>query len=95
MSTPSYSNIEMWLFELAEGNLSPDQIAKLDLFLLQNPELDIDRDMWELAKVNPENHIYKEKEKLFKRKPIGLYGLVGSLVLLLFIFVGYSSFYYI
>lgn len=95
MSTPSYSNIEMWLFELAEGNLSPDQIAKLDLFLLQNPELDIDRDMWELAKVNPENHIYKEKEKLFKRKPIGLYGLVGSLVLLLFIFVGYSSFYYL
>ena len=49
MSNPSFSNIDRWLFELNEGNLSPEQVHQLKVFLLQHPELDIDKNMWELA----------------------------------------------
>ena len=52
MSNPSFSNIDLWLFELAEGNLSPEQIERLEMFILQNPDLDFDRDVWEMAKAN-------------------------------------------
>ena len=49
MSNPSFSNIDLWLFELAEGNLTPAQIEQLEAFLMNNPELDVERDMWEMA----------------------------------------------
>lgn len=73
MSKPSFSNIELWLFELAEGNLSPRQIEQLELFLLQNPELDVDRDVWEMAKVAKQSVAYPEQEKLLKKRPVGWY----------------------
>ena len=49
MSKPSFSNIDLWLFELAEGNLSPEQVKQLEMFLLQYPELDVERDVWEMC----------------------------------------------
>lgn len=73
MSNPSFSNIDLWLFELAEGNLTPRQIEQLELFLLQNPELDIDRDTWEMAKVEKQVAIFPDQEKLNKRRPIAWY----------------------
>ena len=53
MSKPSFSNIDLWLFELSEGNLNPEQVEELRIFLLKHPDLDIDRDVWEMAKVQP------------------------------------------
>lgn len=85
MSNPSFSNIDLWLFELAEGNLTPRQIEQLELFLLQNPDLDIDRDMWEMAKVEKQEAVFPDQEKLNKRRPIGWYfagstAIVASIV---------------
>jgi len=82
MSNPSFSNIDRWLFELMEGNLSPEQEAQLEAFLLMHPELDIDRDMWELAKVDSIPVEFTEKSNLQKTRPIVPYFLIGSLALL-------------
>jgi hypothetical protein len=84
MSNPSFSNIDLWLFELAEGNLSPTQIEQLELFLLHHPELDVDRDMWELAKVDNVAVVYPNAASLERKKrPAAVY--LGSLLLLLLI----------
>ena len=80
MSNPSFSNIDLWLFELAEGNLSSKQIEQLELFLLQNPEIDVDRDVWEMAKVGKKSVAFPDEEKLIKKRPVGWY-IVGSLAL--------------
>lgn len=76
MSKPSFSNIDLWLFEYAEGNLSPEQASQLELFILEHPELDIDRDMWEMSKVDITPVAYPDQEKLYKRKPV--YGYFGT-----------------
>lgn len=78
MSNPSFSNIDLWLFELAEGNLSPAQIEKLEMFLLQHPELDVERDVWEMARVAKKKAVYTEVDKHQKRRPIGWYA-AGSI----------------
>ena len=88
MSKPSFSNIDLWLFELAEGNLSSEQIAQLELFLLQNPELDVDKDMWQMAKVNADPVIYTDVASLERRKPVGLYSSIGATLFILLTFVG-------
>lgn len=89
MSNPSFSNIDRWLFELKEGNLTEEQIALLEAFLIQHPELDIDEDMWELAHVEAEEIVYPHQDKLIKKRPIGWYwasATAASLVL----FIGAS-----
>ena len=77
MSNLSYSNIDRWLFELVEGNLSPEQIAQLESFLMQHPELDVDKDMWEMAKVDSHEVVYPNQQKLIKRRPVGIYMPLG------------------
>lgn len=88
MSKPSFSNIDLWLFELAEGNLSAEQIAQLELFLLQNPDFDLDRDAWQMAKVNSDVVVYPAAVQLERRKPVGFYSAMGATFFILFTFVG-------
>ncbi len=84
MSKPSFSNIDLWLFELAEGNLSPQQIEQLELFLLNHPELDVERDVWEMAKVDKQEIVYPHTADLQKkRRPVGAIVLFGALAVLL------------
>lgn len=77
MSNPSFSNIDRWLFELMEGNLSPEQIAQLEAFMLQHPELDVDKDVWAQAKVDQQEFIYPHQDKFVRRRPVGLYSAIG------------------
>lgn len=89
MSNPSFSNIDLWLFERAEGNLSPEQLEQLDMFLLRNPELDIERDVWEMAKVEKHVYIYPEMASLErKRRPVAAFGLMAFFLL----FAGTTSY---
>ena len=79
MSGPSFSNIDLWLFELAEGNLSPNQIQQLELFLLQNPDVDIDRDVWEMAKIIPSVQEFPNTETLQRRRrPIAWFYITSA-----------------
>lgn len=94
MSKPSFSNIDLWLFEYAEGNLSDSQVAQLELFVIQHPELDVDRDMWEMAQVQKQPVDYNEQSSLYRRKPVAAYWAVGTgvTVMLALMFVGYAFF---
>ncbi len=51
MISPSYSNIDRWLFDYFEGNLSASQVEALELFILENPELEIDLEAWEAIRI--------------------------------------------
>ncbi|MFN5736195.1 MAG: hypothetical protein ACK444_09135, partial [Flavobacteriales bacterium] len=46
MKIPTPENIDHWLFDWIEGNLTPEQEEQLRLFLLLNPEFDTDADAW-------------------------------------------------
>lgn len=80
MSNPSFSNIDLWLFELAEGNLSPKQIEQLELFLLQHPELDVDRDVWEMAKIQKGQFQYPQMAQLERKRPVAMYITAASVI---------------
>lgn len=92
MSNLSYSNIDRWLFELVEGNLSPEQIAQLESFLIQHPELDVDKDMWEMAKVDSHEVVYPNQQKLIKRRPVGIYMSLGFASIAVVISLGFLNF---
>lgn len=83
MSNPSFSNIDRWLFESMEGNLSPEQIAQLESFLMQHPELDVDKDVWTQAKVDHQEYKYPHQDKFVRRRPVGLYSAIGFFTIVL------------
>lgn len=87
MSKLSLKNIDLWLFEYAEGNLSEAQIAELKLFLLSHPELESEKDLWQDSKMPQAEYVFPDQNKL-KRKPIGLYyaaDFIAAFVVLAFL----------
>lgn len=94
MSKLSFSNIDLWLFEYAEGNLTDEQVAQLELFILQHPELDVDRDMWEMAQVQQQEVVYQGEASLYKRRPAGAYWAMGAGAAAMFalLFISYTFF---
>ncbi len=94
MSNPSFSNIDLWLFEYAEGNLSDSQVEQLELFILQHPELDVDRDMWEMTQLQQKDVAYEDEASLYKRTPVSMFWAVGGGIAAMFalMFIGYSFF---
>lgn len=91
MSNPSFSNIDLWLFEYSEGNLSPEQIAQLEFFLLQHPELQIDKDMWDMSYVSNEEVVFPNQERLERKKPIAFYWMSVAAVFVLLL-GGYTTY---
>jgi type IX secretion system PorP/SprF family membrane protein len=90
MSNPSFSNIDLWLFELAEGNLTAEQIEQLEAFMIRHPELEVDRDVWEMTKIKSSEIQYPYQNKL-RRKPIAWY-VAGAASIILVLSVG--GYYY-
>ena len=81
MSGPSFSNIDRWFFEYVEGNLSPEQEAQLEAFILNHPELELDLDAWKSATIEPtyfefpnQNTILQPEKK--KRRMISIQGKI-------------------
>lgn len=83
MSNPSFENIDQWLFEYMEGNLSPNQVTQLETFILNNPEFDPDMDAWQLAKVDATPVVFPGKVGR-QRKPIPFW--VSATVVLSLVF---------
>ena len=52
MTSPNFENIDLWLFDYTEGNLSVYQKELLEQYILNHPELEIDLDMWNMSKVS-------------------------------------------
>lgn len=88
MSKPSFSNIDLWLFELAEGNLNELQKEQLRIFLLQHPELDVEKDAWEWAHVDQVDVVFPDQELLIKKSPARKVLMYSSAAMLLLLFVG-------
>ena len=68
MNIPNRENIDRWLFDWTEGNLSPSQEMQLEEFLIQNPDLSIDADAWDAATVSSIPFEYDNQASLKKRK---------------------------
>lgn len=87
MSKLSFENIDRWLFEWGEGNLSPKQIEELQAFLDVHPELAPDVDSWDAATVSPENVTYPNVSALAKDRKIAPFWMGVSAASFLFIIV--------
>lgn len=87
MSRPDFENIDLWLFEYAEGNLSPEQIEQLKMFLFLHPELDVELDAWKAAKVSPVTTDYPHTEALIKEPSYVGLKLSAALTVLIVLFL--------
>jgi hypothetical protein len=68
MSGPSFENIDRWLFEYVEGNLTQEQEEQLEAFIQENPELELDLDSWEGAKIEQVEYTFPNQEELFREE---------------------------
>jgi len=68
MSGPSFENIDRWLFEYVEGNLTQQQEEQLEAFIQENPELELDLDSWEGAKIEQVEYTFPNQEELFREE---------------------------
>jgi hypothetical protein len=88
---PTHQNIDRWLFDYTEGNLSADQEQQLELFLMNHPDLELDMDAWEMAKVGVAPMVFEQKELLYKKRS---YKPALALLSFLILFItGISLFY--
>lgn len=92
MSNPSFENIDKWLFEFVEGNLSPTQVTQLETFLLNNPEFEADLDAWRFAKVDATPVTYPGVAAR-KRKPIPFWVPVSLVITSVFVAGGIAGAY--
>ena len=93
MNIPNRENIDRWLFDWTEGNLSPSQEIQLEEFLIQNPDLSIDVDAWDAATVSSIPFEYDNQASLKKRKKrVFAYWQFYALILL--IATGGTSLYF-
>jgi len=84
MKIPTRDNIDRWLFDYTEGNLSSDQEELLENYLLNNPDLEVDLDAWNESHIVAEPLVFKEKERLFKkRRVVPFYWSVAAMLLLI------------
>ena len=71
MTSPNFENIDLWLFDYIEGNLSTYQKTLLENYILNHPELDVDLDMWKMSTLAVSDdfvsdiHIAKKKESRY------------------------------
>lgn len=68
MNIPNKENIDRWLFDWTEGNLSPSQEFLLQEFLLLNPDLESDAEAWDAASVSSIPFTYNNQESLKRKK---------------------------
>lgn len=88
MITPNKENIDRWLFDWKEGNLSPKQEYMLEDFLLLHPELELDADAWDQTQVSSIAHADFNPSTLYKKEkriPV-YYWFSGALALLIITF---------
>jgi hypothetical protein len=83
MKFPTRENIDRWMFDYTEGNLSLEQETLLENYILNNPDLEVDLDAWQMANVSSEELVYTEKDKAYKKRRLLPYFIGAFSVLLL------------
>ena len=87
---PTHENIDRWLFDYTEGNLSAEQQLQLEQFLMNHPDLEMDLDAWEVSKVDVAPIPFKNKSALYKKRS---YKPTFALLGLLLLFVSGLAYY--
>jgi len=96
MSKITHDNLDKWLFNLNEGNLSSSEKRELDSFLSQHPEYNVDADAWKEAEITENLVPYQFEAELHAIAGNSTFyayrkwAVAASLLLLL----GGSAFYY-
>ena len=86
MTSPNFENIDLWLFDYVEGNLSVYQKELLENYILNHPELEIDLDMWNMAKmpvVETLAHDLQLKKKRENRYAYYTTSIISAIIILL------------
>ena len=93
MKFPTRENIDRWMFDYTEGNLSSEQETLLENYILNNPDLEVDLDAWQMASVSSEELIYTEKEKSYKKRRLLPYfiGAFSILMIISMLFWNYNQ----
>ena len=89
MISPNRENIDRWLFDYTERNLSEDKVTILENYLLNNPDIEVDLDAWEDSKLVVENVSLPNKEKFKRKRKLTPFYFATTLILFVF-----GSFWY-
>ena len=85
---PTFENLDQWLFDSLEGNLSPEQQAQLDSFLDNHPELSLEQEAWETTKFDAAPITYEPKSELYRQKRFAKLHYYAAAIILLLILGG-------
>jgi hypothetical protein len=64
---PTLDNIDQWLFDAMEGNLSPVQQQLLEEFIAQHPDLDLEAEAWSLSTYSAAPITFEPKAALYRK----------------------------
>ena len=86
---PTLDNLDQWLFDSFEGNLSPEQQELLDNFLAQHPDLSLEQDAWEQAAFVANPITFEPKSALYRKKEWNYRPFAAAALLLLLLAASY------
>ena len=86
MNNPNFENIDRWLFDYVEGNLSSKQESMLENYILNHPELEVDLDMWRMSNIKTSKAFVNDVQivkKTVSRKIFHFINTIGIIIILL------------
>jgi hypothetical protein len=89
---PTLDNIDQWLFDAMEGNLSPVQQQLLEEFIAQHPDLDLEADAWSLSTYSAAPITFEPKAALYRKKRITYKHFAAAAAILLLLLAVKSIF---
>jgi hypothetical protein len=84
---PTLDNIDQWLFDALEGNLSPEQEQMLEEFIAQNPEFEIEQDAWSQTSYSAAPITFEPKSALYRKRQFSYKHFAAAAILLLLLAV--------
>ena len=88
MNTPNYDNIDRWLFDYVEGNLSSKQESALENYILNHPELEVDLDMWRMSNIKTSNAFVNDIQIAKKTTNRYIFNFINALGILVILLIG-------
>lgn len=88
MNSPSFDNIDRWLFDYVEGNLSSNQESILERYILNHPELEVDLDMWRMSNIKMSSSFVNDIQIVKKSSNRKIYALINTVGIILILLIG-------
>jgi type IX secretion system PorP/SprF family membrane protein len=88
-------NFDRWMFDYLEGNLSVSEKSEFEAFLVQNPNYEIDAEVWQDAFVKDDNVVYMHQDALLKKRRFAGWFNWQSAAAILFLFGASATLYFL